>query len=818
MPPLRLPRDQRRLLRFAALLAAYTAAAAPAQPPDTRPATVELAVDARRVVELLALVEGPNSAPARLTGAKELLRLESPETAPRVVAMLRGPNVAAATAVAAALADLPQYLTPDYITPLTGLLDQPDAAAARAASAALAGYAQGQSIPALRGYIGDAARPLAGRLEAVRALGLIPLRESAAALVELLAARETVLRDAALAALERLAGVPFAGDLAAARNWWTQQQRLPTDEWRSLQIRRLSEQQRVLESTLATLEGRLTTALRDVYSQTPDAERPTLLTAYLADPVVSVRLLALELVQIDVAEGRPLSTDTLSAMRSMVADVAPAVRAVAIRTLAGLRGPTDGELFLTLLAVERDPDVRLALVNALGYVGSPDAAEPLMALLNPAETLLANAAVAALGRLAERGVLEAPARERLVTALLELLPQTSRNGAELRERTVWAMSRLADPRFADTFSSVLDPAEPPAVRQAAVRGLVVLGEPRHRAAVIQASRDKDAAVRQVAVEALGRLSADGAALTALWERLTPPAEADETVRDTAWAGVLRILQDRPVEEIETALTHLPGNGVIAARRAAELLQLMEQRLIAANSPRAALGRVRARLAAQHAAGGAAEAAVTAWLAAVDDLHAAGDPGQTEAVVSLLRYALTNGRYDEPLAAALAAVNPPLDGAAVWSGIREELECRLTAEHVDRTLPMLEMLQQHPPADFPDHARHELAELTNRARGLRAELDGAAVSSAISQLRADFADEFARSAVIQLGARAVPGVCDALLAAIEAEPADPEFERLLHNLLLDVLHDWTGYPTGAPQAERRAAVAAARRLGDGSRAQ
>ena len=67
------------------------------------------------------------------------------------------------------------------------------------------------------------------------------------------------------------------------------------------------------------------------------------------------------------------------------------------------------------------------------------------------------------------------------------------------------------------------------------------------------------------------------------------------------------------------------------------------------------------------------------------------------------------------------------------------------------------------------------------------------------------------ALLQLGTRAVPGVCDALLAAIDAQPYDAAYEKLVHDVLVELLPEWAGYTADAPVTDRRAAVEAARRL-------
>lgn len=793
-----------RLVAGTAFAAAGAGLAAGQHSASSPSITTQRVADAQRLADLLALIDGPNPPQARLTGARELLRLEAAETPARLLAILRGASPPARTAVAAALAGLPQYLSADYVEPLVDMLNLSDEQAVRAAAAALAAFDAGQSIAALHTYALDPTRAALGRVEAIRALGQMPQREAAAALVELLDVPEPEFARIALAALERATGVRFAGDAAAAHAWWNANRDAAADRWQQSQIRRLLEQQRQADASVAQLEARLSSSFRELYARTPDAERPAVLTSYLGDPVQAVRLLALELVQADVTEGRALSTDTVAAVRALLADPAPAVRAASVRTIAALRSADDAEFFLSLLDVERDVDVRLALVRALGFIGDRRAVPALLRLLANGSPTITGATVAALGRLAERSALDDDARAALVPALLQVLESAPHDATELRERTLWAMSRLADPHFAEVFIAALDPAQAATVRQAAVSGLVGLADPRFNAALIPATRDPDAVVRQSAVDALGRLARDDADFAALWDRLAPAVEPDETIRETAWVAILRLLQARPLNDIEALLDRIPGNGEQAARRAIDLLQLLEARLVGADD-RGRRGLVSARRAEHHARLGALDAALAAYLSAVDDLHAAANPELTRVVVGLINCALKHDRYDARIASALAALNSPLDAGAIWDGVRREIERRIDLGQAERALAMLRAFREQPPVPLSQAEQRGVDELLARALRRRAETESDTLSAAITQLQFDPGNEAARAAILQFGPRAAPAVCEALLAVLDDASGEPAFEQLLRDLLQDLLPDWPGYAAEDPPAAKRAAV-------------
>ncbi len=129
-----------------------------------------------RLENLLNLIQGQATPEVRQTIARELLLQDWPETPPRLAALLAGPNTPAKIAVAGALADLPQCLSPVYVDALMGMLADAEPGVRQAAAGALAAYANDGVAARLRALAFDASQPRPARLAALSALGMMSWR------------------------------------------------------------------------------------------------------------------------------------------------------------------------------------------------------------------------------------------------------------------------------------------------------------------------------------------------------------------------------------------------------------------------------------------------------------------------------------------------------------------------------------------------------------------------------------------------------------------------------------------------------------------
>lgn len=781
------------LFVLVALLAAPPAAAAQdSAPAQTQPAS-RTEIDPQRIAELIALIEGPNSAQARQTGVRELLRLNWSETPRRLAAILSGSNSPARIAVATVLAEQADYWDSAYVEPTISMLAARDPAVTAAARRAIAAFPEPSSIEALRSYVLDRGAPLPGRIEAVAALGEMTARDAVGALLHAAQLPEPEVARAAFAALRAGTGMEFE-NAAAAQRWWGEVEQFTSEEWLERQLRRVADRARGLRANLSAAEARLAKALRDAYVRTPEADRPALLQSYLGDGLPCVRVVGLDLVQAGIAEGKTPAPDAIAAVRAILADTDPAAREGAVRTITALRETADAERLLTLLATEKHAAVRQALAAGLGYLGSVTAVEPLIRVASDENDPARAEAVAALGRLGERGFFENGSGEQVAALLLSVCEDSATTDPALRERAVWAMSRIPDPRFTPALIAALGPKEPAVIRQAAARGLGVIGDAAAIDALVAATSDSDVVVRRTVVDTLAQKGTNSNHLQALWARLATAAEPEEAIREIAWRGALSLLAQRPAAEIDAWIARLPDNGTTRSRRTLELLQLQEKAIAADATRREELGLMRQRIGAAHERLGQPAEAIEAYSRAVQDLSAARSGRLSAAAVDLLRTALVNDKYGDTVAAAVQQAQ--VDAAEAWRALQEHISglAARDAAGAELGLVMLNSLLASPPASFAD-IREQIGQARRQVREQRDKYDTARVDSALAILRTNPDDAEARSVIEKLGRRAAPALQAALRSMASGE-SDGRLERLVCDLLKAARPDWVGYTLGA----------------------
>jgi HEAT repeat protein len=564
--------------------------AAPTTAPTTAPSPPpgpDVAGDLQRLAGILS---GANARQFELDQAAAQLASRESERADSILRdVLFSGSREAKLAVARSVADDP-VPPPDFVDPLADMLaGEQQRTWADAAAQALAGYrGNGAALGHLRRIATDANQPPAARLAAIRALGRVVEIGSAETLLDLLGPpnERRDVRDAAADALADMTGLrEYGRDPRRWAQWWQQENAANNpDGWRArvLEARaaRFERASRRLAALVAGLEPRL---FAQYQAADTKEKRSAVLLDMLSAAEPDVRAIGARIVT-TVLTGREEVADAVrDRLVAMVGDAEPRVREEVVRTLFNINYSGALSALLTQLAQERDERVKLPLINAVGAIEDPAAAGPLLTLLNDPSPAVVTAALRAMERVGRRLPNEDPALAAKVAARLRAiaLPPAGRNAPppppeDLRILALNALAALKDPAMLEQARRLLaEPSVP--VRTATLRLLGDLGDARAGDAISDTLRgERDPAVRQLALDALGRAGGLGYAET-LFAYMQPGTEPDPVVREKAWQA-FRAAMGRPTTtNDQLAAAHLmfkadPDRHVHVARALAERLR------------------------------------------------------------------------------------------------------------------------------------------------------------------------------------------------------------------------------------------------------
>lgn len=571
----------------AAQPAADPPATAPAIGPPTAPAGgrgADVAGDLQRLVGILRSPAARQS--ERDEAAARLVSRQSVDADADLRDALASGAQPGRLAVARAVVDDP---TPslDMIEPLSGLLgggEPPSAALAEAAANALAGYRrQPAALRALIEAANNANAPPFARLAAIRAMGRVVERESAQVLVQLVNAPSSErrdVRDAAADGLVEMTGLAdFGRDPRRWTQWWMQSNVATNpDAWRAdlLERRaaRLDRTRRRYASLLAELKPRL--ERQYLAADTPE-KRQAMLLDLLGSGEPEIRGIATDFVTAAMQDREDISPAVRDRLVAMVGDSDPQVRLRTAETLYNMNYPGALGALLTQLAQEREDRVRIALVNAVTPIKDPAAVPVLLDVIGRSTSAaVTTAALRALGASAQNLRATNPALANQVAARLRgiaLRPVNRPPAAEeVRVGALNALAPLRDPNMLDRARLLL--GESPLIRQATLRLLGDLGDPRAAAVIADMLQARDPAVRKLALDALGKTPNGLDYYQTFFNYMQPRREADAEVREAAWQALRAALPggtDQQVAETAQLFRNDPNHHIHVAHALAERL-------------------------------------------------------------------------------------------------------------------------------------------------------------------------------------------------------------------------------------------------------
>ncbi|MEO5817688.1 MAG: HEAT repeat domain-containing protein [Gemmatimonadaceae bacterium] len=254
------------------------------------------------------------------------------------------------------------------------------------------------------------------------------------------------------------------------------------------------------------------------------------------------------------ALGHANAMDALSLLLDACDDADPWVRYYAARSL-GHRGQGDAVGTLLRLATKDDvPPVRIASVDALAEIRTPEALNALRAFVGDEDSAIARPALLALGqssdpatllplidalgrrdRERQLAALEALSRRGSGEGVVEAIARVARNSKDdvVAERAVATLAAVAS---ANSVEALVALAEDPQRAAVIVDALATLGTP-HIDWLRSALTHPDVSVRCVVIEALGRIGDNGAGAAVVASALN---DQSDVVRAAAAHALSRI--------------------------------------------------------------------------------------------------------------------------------------------------------------------------------------------------------------------------------------------------------------------------------------
>jgi len=677
-----------------------------------------------------------------------------------------------------------------FVDPLFEMLLDPDLAVHTAAAEALGTYKDPRTLKRLTTLVAKKNADPAVRLAAISTLARIPDRRSVDTLISLLDDDAEAIRMAASAALTKLTGIrSFGADAGRWGRWWQENKDKSRQQWLADLANSLARQNAALESRLELVRTRLRGVIGEWHAATPPANQPALVLTLLKDLLPEVRLIAVDLATEHVVAGEALAEGTVSQVHALLADESPAIRAAAAVLAGSMNGPEVVTVLMNRWDSETVAAVRTALIEALGKVRSPAAADLLLEAIAAEPENTAMAAAQALARVAEKMPLGEDQLARAVTVIPTRYVRSA--AAELRQALLAAMRALAQKEFIPAMrSAVADTSA--GVRLEAVRGLQNLNDVASAPQIAALVSDKeDRGVRQAAIAALGTFG-DPAYLDPILQRTYSDVESDPTVRQQARETALALLSKTDSARVEAVIEAL------ADREDARDFRIRLLRLLIERRPEGSPQRLAARVKLAEtleATGRHGEAAVEfgkAYQAAAETPEAAK---LWLAWVSALLAA------DDPACLTLIAERQATDPALFAEAVKHLLQ-RLTALQAAKADPPLIELAEKARLLLSDHLPAAQLDLIGgmltEARDRRRQADRVLVAQLVKDLANGnpAARAEANKKLLAMQKRAVAPLIEQLRLTVGAETPNAALEDAIAQLLAKLAPELTGYDLNA----------------------
>jgi hypothetical protein len=300
-------------------------------------------------------------------------------------------------AVIQAVATFPDDPPKQLAQPLIGLLGQVDAGMAPGLAAALGRFDQSYVIKRLSKIARDKREPIARRCGAVLALGYDRTTQTAGLLMELTdAGQPEDVQQASFKALGTLTALDnYDADRQAWESWWKKNKGLWAKEWTQHLLENFERREARRPARDHELEDMLLESQRALYQANSPEGRPDVLVYLLGKPLVPIRQLGMDLTRQRLLDDLPFDEPLREALRKLLTDPIPSIRAQAAEHLRDLSDAPAAEMIAVRLGEESEQvaSVLSAYLQMMARLPQNLAVDPATELLND-EALRADAASA----------------------------------------------------------------------------------------------------------------------------------------------------------------------------------------------------------------------------------------------------------------------------------------------------------------------------------------------------------------------------------------------------------------------------------------
>jgi len=520
--------------------------------PSAVPAVAEQTND-----QLAGIVESQQSTSVQKDdAAHKLLARNTPETRQLLLSLLQNAgNLDGQIAVARALAGA-NDLDPIYVGPLGSVLGTNDVLADAAARALVQFRNNNDAFGYLRNVADNPTLTDKVRIAVIRAMGGMNEKRTAEYLIGLLlqANQSAGVRTAAADALGDLTGLRELGeDRQRWQQWWTYNAGKNEQQWQADLLVSRSREATRLRKRYSELTDAISTLLSQQYSLLPPQQQVTAMTGYLKSPIPEIRRFGARQIgeTFNFNGGKKVDNAVMDQLRSMIGDSDRDVRLEVIQTIGFMNDPDSAGPLINQLIIETDPSVRIQIARALGRADDLRAVPQLVRLLGDPLIEVGTAAARAITDLGDKIRKEDPKLSAQAAAGLRKTLEAragNPNAADLKSAALSALAKLRDPESMPVFIQMLRQGESVSVRRSALRGLGELADPKVDDIIAASLGDEDPGVRLEALRALTDIATNAQA-DQLYRMLSAPYEVDPAVQNQAWQVFKKLLHTMTKEQI-----------------------------------------------------------------------------------------------------------------------------------------------------------------------------------------------------------------------------------------------------------------------------